>query len=66
MKNYTSFEEIDRDLKQIALERDIVLEELKIVKNDFEESLKPLNILSSSLKFLSKYSALVFIKKIFK
>ncbi|GAB7257826.1 DUF6327 family protein [uncultured Polaribacter sp.] len=66
MKNYTSFEEIDRDLKQIALERDIALEELKIVKNDFEESLKPLNILSSSLKFLSKYSALVFIKKIFK
>ncbi|MFD2530300.1 MULTISPECIES: DUF6327 family protein [Polaribacter] len=66
MKNYTSFEEIDRDLKQLALERDIALEELKVVKNDFEESLKPLNILSSSLKFLSKYSALVFIKKIFK
>lgn len=66
MKNYTSFQEIDRDLKQLALERDIALEELKVVKNDFEESLKPLNILSSSLKFLSKYSALVFIKKIFK
>ena len=66
MKIYTSFEEIDRDLKQLALERDIALEELKVVKNDFEESLKPLNILSSSLKFLSKYSALVFIKKIFK
>ncbi|SHM99483.1 DUF6327 family protein [Polaribacter sp. KT 15] len=66
MKNYTSFEEIDRDLKQLALERDIALEELKVVKHDFEESLKPLNILSSSLKFLSKYSALVFIKKIFK
>ncbi|AQS95021.1 hypothetical protein BXQ17_13450 [Polaribacter sp. BM10] len=66
MKNYTSFKEIDRDLKQLALERDIALEELKGVKNDFEQSLKPLNILSSSLKFLSKYSALVFIKKIFK
>ena len=66
MKIYQSFDEIDRDLKQLSLEKEIALEELKIVKGDFEESLKPLTIVSSTAKFLSKYGALMFIKKIFK
>tara|TARA_R110002049_G_scaffold13089_2_gene57413 strand:+ start:8959 stop:9159 length:201 start_codon:yes stop_codon:yes gene_type:complete len=66
MKIYQSFDEIDRDLKQLSLEKEIALEELKIVKGDFEESLKPLTIVSSAAKFLSKYGALMFIKKIFK
>ncbi|AUC83863.1 hypothetical protein CW731_00535 [Polaribacter sp. ALD11] len=66
MKTYQSFEEIDLDLKQLSLERQIALEQLKIVKNDFEESLKPISILSNTFKFVSKYGALMFIKKIFK
>lgn len=66
MKTYESFEDIDRDLKQLSLERQIALEQLKGVKNDFEESLKPLSIVSTGFKFLSKYGTLLFIKKIFK
>jgi hypothetical protein len=66
MKAYQSFEEIDRDLKRLSLEKQIALEELKMVKNDFEESLRPISILSDAFKFFSKYGALIFIKKIFK
>ena len=66
MKTYQSFKEIEKDLKRVSLERQIALEELKIVKNDFEESLKPISLLSDALKVLSKYGALMFFKKIFK
>ncbi len=66
MKRYQSFEEINKDLKRVSLERQIAQEELKIVRNDFEESLKPVSLLSDAFKFLGKYGALMFIKKIFK
>jgi hypothetical protein len=66
MKTYQSFEQINNDLKRLSLERQIVLEELKIVKNDFEESIRPISMLRDAFKFLSKYGALLFIKKIFK
>mgnify|MGYP000001977908 CR=1 FL=1 len=66
MKTYQSFEQIDSDLKRLSLERQIALEELKIVKNDFEESIRPISMLRDAFKFLSKYGALLFIKKIFK
>jgi hypothetical protein len=66
MKTYQSFEQIEGDLKRLSLERQIALEELKIVKNDFEDSLRPIKILRDSFKYLSKYGAFLFIKKIFK
>jgi hypothetical protein len=66
MKTYQSFEEISRDLRQLSLERQIALEELKIVKNDFQESLKPMSMVSNILSVLGKLSTLMFIKKIFK
>ncbi|SDR71013.1 hypothetical protein SAMN05216503_0547 [Polaribacter sp. KT25b] len=66
MKAYKSFEEINRDLKQLSLERQIALEELKMVKNDFEESLKPLSIARNVLTAIGKFGTLMFIKKIIK
>jgi hypothetical protein len=66
MKRYQDFEQIDSDLRRLSLERQIALEELKMVKNDFEESLRPISMLRDAFKFLSKYGALLFIKKIFK
>jgi hypothetical protein len=66
MKRYQNFEQIDSDLRRLSLERQIALEELKMVKNDFEESLRPISMLRDAFKFLSKYGALLFIKKIFK
>jgi hypothetical protein len=65
MKIYQNFKQIEHDLKLLSLERQIALEELKIVKNDFEESIRPISILRDAFKFLSKYGTLLFIKKIF-
>lgn len=66
MKTYETFEEIDNDLKKLKLERDIAIEELKIVKYNFEEFLKPINWLTTVFRMASKYGFLLVIKKIFK
>jgi hypothetical protein len=63
MKPYQNFEQIEYDLKVLNLERKIAFEELKGVKQDFEETLKPMNILGGALKFLGKYGALLLVKK---
>ncbi|WP_405608093.1 hypothetical protein [Polaribacter sp. Asnod1-A03] len=66
MKIYESFDDIEIELKKLALEKKIALEELKIVKHDFEEVLRPINWLNSFLKFASKYGFLMLFKKLFK
>ena len=63
MKTYTSFEQIDNDLKLHKLERDIAWEELKLVKGEIKEDLNPLNWLNSALKLTGKYSFFALIKK---
>jgi len=65
-KRYQSFEEIEIEIKKLSLEKKIALEELKIVKNDFEDVLRPVNWMNSVFKIVSKYGFLMFIKKIFK
>lgn len=64
MKTYNSFKEIDNDLKKLSLERQIAWEELKLVKNDFKEDIKPLNWVSSALKAASKMGGFMLLKKI--
>lgn len=66
MKVYQSFDEIDRELRKLSLERQIAYEELKSVKNDFEESIKPMSMIGGLLKFFSKYGALMLVKRFFK
>ncbi|WP_405569911.1 DUF6327 family protein [Winogradskyella sp. Asnod2-B02-A] len=63
MKTYTTFEEIDNDLKRYKLERDIAWEELKLTKSEFKEDLQPLNWLSTALKLTGKYSFIALIRK---
>jgi hypothetical protein len=63
MKTYTSFEEIDNDLKRYKLERDIAWEELKLIKTEFKEDLQPLNWISTALKLTGKYSFIALIRK---
>ncbi len=62
---YSSFEQIENDLKRLKLERDIAWEELKLVKNEYKEDLKPLNWVSSVIKLTSKYGLVVLLKKMF-
>lgn len=66
MKTYTSFIEIEKDLRKLELEKEIAKEELKIVKRDFEEFLTPVNWLTSILRAVSKYGVLLTIKRFFK
>jgi hypothetical protein len=65
-KSYQSFDEIDKELKKLSLESQIALEELKGVKSDFEQTLRPISILTSVFNFVSKYGILLLIKKIFR
>lgn len=41
MKNYNNLDEINRDLKVLALKRNIALEELKYVRNNTIENFNP-------------------------
>lgn len=66
MKTYQSFNEIEKDLKQLYLEKEIAFEELKIVKHDLEDYMKPINWLNNLLKVISKYGVLFMLKKMFK
>tara|TARA_R110002126_G_scaffold77796_3_gene193954 strand:- start:20046 stop:20249 length:204 start_codon:yes stop_codon:yes gene_type:complete len=67
MKTYTSFVDIENDLRKLALEKAIAKEELKIVKHNFEDFfLEPVNWMTSVFRVISKYGILFFIKRIFK
>ncbi|MUU77596.1 DUF6327 family protein [Winogradskyella endarachnes] len=63
MKTYTSFNDINNDLKRYKLERDIAWEELKLIKNEYKEDLQPLNWVSTALKLTGKYSVVALIRK---
>lgn len=64
MNRYTTFEDIDQDLKRLKLEREIAWEELKLVKNEYRENLKPINWITSALKITSKYGLIALIRRI--
>ncbi|WP_158975310.1 DUF6327 family protein [Cellulophaga sp. L1A9] len=65
-KNYTSFEEIELDLKLLSLERKIAIEELKGLKHKVQEDLSPLNWLQTGYNIAKKFSTLLLVKKILK
>ena len=64
MKIYKSFDEIDFDLNRLKLERQIAWEEMKGIKNDFQEDMKPLNWVNTGLKVAGKYGFIVLLKKL--
>jgi hypothetical protein len=63
MKEYKSFKEIDSDLKRFKLERDIAWEELKLIKSEYKEDLKPINWITTAVELTCKYSFKALIKK---
>lgn len=64
MRQYTTFEEIDYDIKRLNLERQIAFEELKGVKSNFQEDLKPAHWLQTVFKYVTKYGFFMLLKKI--
>lgn len=58
MKRYTSFEEIDRDLKYLRLKSQIDLEEVKLGinsgKNVISETFSPMNLIATAVGSIVK------------
>lgn len=66
MKTYKTFDEIDLNLKRLKLERQIGLEEMKGIKGDFSNDLKPMNWVSTAASFAGKYGMFILLKKLFR
>lgn len=66
MKVYKSFDEIEHDLKRLKLERQIGMEQLKGIKGEFAEDLKPLNWIGTIANVAGKYGLFVLFKKLFR
>lgn len=64
MKTYKSFDEIDYELNRISLERQIAWEEIKGIKYDFQEDMKPLNWVGTGIKAAGKYGFLFLLKRL--
>ncbi|WP_066219325.1 DUF6327 family protein [Formosa haliotis] len=65
-KDYNSFDEIEYELKRLDLERQIAWEEMKALKIDVQEDLKPLNWVHTAINYTGKIGSLMFMKKLFK
>ncbi|MFD2565136.1 DUF6327 family protein [Aquimarina rubra] len=65
-KTYSSFEEIEHDLKKYDLQRQISLEEIKLLKTELKEDLQPYQWVSTIFSAVKKYGIYYLIKRIFK
>jgi len=65
-KTYKNAASVERDLKILDLERKIAFEEIKLLKEDYKENLKPINWMHSGLKYVGKFAGMIVIKKIMK
>ncbi len=54
MKEYSSFEEIDRDLKILKLQNEIDKEEVKLSINRTKSALSPVEIIKSAASVVKK------------
>ncbi|MEL4307057.1 DUF6327 family protein [Joostella sp. CR20] len=65
MKIYTSFEEIDKDLRVLRLQKDISKEEIKLNYHGIKEDLGFLNVIGKTTGFILKRAfALKLVKKL--
>lgn len=65
-KDYTSFEEIDRDLRILRLQREIHLEHLKLSVQEAKSSLSPSNLLGGMSGIFQKIIASLLVKRLLK
>jgi hypothetical protein len=64
MREYNTFEDIEKDLEIFSLKRKIALEELKFVQGKVEEDLKPIRLMMGLLKLVGKFGLFKLLKKI--
>lgn len=63
-KHYHSFEEIDKDLKILRLQREIEVESLKLAFNESKRSLYPSNLIGGTSGLIKKLLISFFAKKL--
>ncbi|MDT7828901.1 DUF6327 family protein [Pricia sp. S334] len=63
-KKYSSFEEIDQDLKILKLERDIAVENLKLTFQQTKSNLYPTSLLGGVGGIVKKFLISVVAKKV--
>lgn len=63
-KEFNSLEDIKLELLTLNLQRKIQMEELKLTKNQFKETLKPMNWIGMLLRGIKKYGILLLLKKL--
>jgi len=66
MRNHDTLESIEKELKILDLERKIAWEEIKAVKEEYKEDLRPYNWIQTGVKLFSKFGAMILFKKIIK
>ncbi|WP_375325891.1 DUF6327 family protein [Flagellimonas sp. GZD32] len=65
-KQYTSFDEIDRDLKVLKLERQIDEEKIKLAIQNIKKELYPVNVLGGLAPLIQKIAISLVAKKLIK
>ncbi len=63
---YTSFKEIEQDLRKLNLQRQIAVEEMKLLKTEFKEDLQPYQWLSTALSAIKKYGIFYLVRRLFR
>ena len=64
MKTYKSYSDVQRDLKQLSLERRIALEKMKLHKNKIGNELEPKQWMISVYKVAQKYGVYFIIRRL--
>lgn len=65
-KIYTSFKQIDKDLHLLKLQRQISIEEMKLLKSEFKEDLQPYQWVATISSTIKKHGVFYLIKQFFK
>lgn len=66
IQNYKTAESVERDLKILDLRRKIALEEMKGLKEDYKNDLRPMNWMNSGVKWAGKFFGMYVLKKFIK
>ena len=66
IKTYKNSEEITKELKRLKLKRDISVEEIKLIKQQFKEDISISSWIQTAVKSLGRLGAYSLAKKIIK
>ncbi len=59
MRTYSSFEEVERDLKYLKLQQEVHKETMKLNLNEVKESLSPISIVTNIIGSIAKKAVIL-------